>query len=43
MLSRADTVSLKTGLSQADRDKEVVCVRMCGYKNPVSIWSCTLS
>jgi len=35
MLSRAVTVSLKTGLSQADRDKEVVCVRMCGYKSPV--------
>lgn len=32
---RSGTVSLKTGMSQADRDREVVCVRMRGHTDPV--------
>ena len=32
---RSGTVSLKTGMSQADRDREVVCVRMQGHTSPV--------
>ena len=32
---RSGTVSLKTGMSQADREREVVCVRTMGHTPPV--------
>ena len=35
MPSRAVTVNLKTGIGQVDREREVVCIRMCGYKDRV--------